>query len=342
MKRYLWYECKRNLLPLLIFTVVSTVLYLSYIYSVRGFRMGYYSSGHLAVSSTILGLLAALMPIYIYSFAMTKRGADFYFSLPIRREAMYAVKTIVGLGLVILPYTVAYWLGVLYISPWRADMISVVYPVYFLPHYGLTLLAALCLYGLNAFVFTRANTVFDGIWLLVGYTFLFFVLAWFVAAMLDKEMGFAGFVFDGARYWMTFSPIDYLTTVFQRALNKGYVSFWEIDMSWTPVVACAFFGVLGIASYVGLFCSVRRMRIENVGHLTDTWLGYRVTIPLYVFAVLSVGFASDLMLAVFVIVCGLMGYFIYRRSFRLKWYDVVSLIGASALGYLASLVSFGG
>jgi hypothetical protein len=111
-------------------------------------------------------ILLFVVPMLMYSFKMSKRGVDGYYSLPLKKEKLYFVLTMVGLILVIVPYTVAYWSGFLALlcregNPYQMG--------YFVPAYFVGVLFALFLYGVNAFVFTRANRTSDGVVFMLSY-----------------------------------------------------------------------------------------------------------------------------------------------------------------------------
>lgn len=121
---------------------------------------------------TILGIFCAVVPVLMYSFKMNKRSVDAFYSLPKKKEKMYLVKTLMGLLLVLIPYTIAYWLGFLTIAL-RENYFHL---IYYIPGYFGGLLFGVCLYGLYAFAFTRANRVVDGVVFMLAYTFIGFLI----------------------------------------------------------------------------------------------------------------------------------------------------------------------
>lgn len=329
MKKFFLHECKNQLLPFLIFTAISVVLYLSIL--MGGTSNPSYYTGALAFCTTFLALLAILVPVYIYSFDKTRRGADFYYALPLRREQLYLVKTVVGLLLVLLPFTLAYWTGALFTivrHPCLAfyDESGIAYSeisyFYYVPLYFSLILAAIPLYGLSAFVVSRTNSMFDSVWLIVGYTFLGFTIAFFL-----YTLGVSIDTID----WFTFSPLGNITTKFQRLLlGKSY------ELGAREMTSCVIYGILGFAGYAGMFATLRFRKAEDAGGLSNSWFAYRVTIPLYVGLAMVCAY-RDMISIVLVLVCGFIGCFIYRRSFRLKLSDVLSVVGAGLLGLLISV-----
>ena len=118
MKRYFIYELKKNFWPLVILTAISAGLYLvtlSYFNPVSRYAEDSVVINTPPLSTVMIELciLCIVAPILMYSFKMNKRSVDAFYSLPIKREKIYLVKTLVGLLLVLIPYTLSYWLGFL-------------------------------------------------------------------------------------------------------------------------------------------------------------------------------------------------------------------------------------
>lgn len=113
MKRYFRYEFVKNLKMLGLLTAICSVVYVVTMASSRLIAPGTNQPwpSRISVVYALLGILSFVVPALMYSFKMNKRSADVFYSLPLKREKIYLVKTLVGLILVLLPYTVAYFLG---------------------------------------------------------------------------------------------------------------------------------------------------------------------------------------------------------------------------------------
>ena len=116
-----------------------------------------------------------------------------------------------------------------------------------------------------------------------------------------------------------------------------------MEMAWIPYTLAA---VTGIAAYFGLIYTARNHRAENAEQLSDSPFGYRVQIPFYLFFIAASTWSDlyrtlgSLMLAGYLImlVIAAAAYFVYRRSFRLKKGDLISLAASFAGGIALSLI----
>lgn len=168
MKKAFLYELKRNLLPLAIFSVITAAICVLAVSTTDVEHL----TGYVSRNSCVWYFMAALMvlcvvvPVMQFSYRMHTRSVDLWYCLPISRKSLIFVRTLVGLILVFVPYTLGYWLGVAGIAMQQPRTFAF---VWYLPNYALSLVLGAGLFGVNAFLFTRANRASDGI---------VFMLAW--------------------------------------------------------------------------------------------------------------------------------------------------------------------
>lgn len=340
MKKAILYELKRNLLPLCIFTALATAIFVVFALT-TDFVSGFSSDMNgdplgrtpinplVDVPGTVLGLLCVAVPVMQFAYRMNKRSADLWYALPVRRDALALVRVLGGLILVLVPYTVSYWAGF--------AVIAASENLFELGQYGILFAASLPvgigLFGVNAFLFTRANTLFDGI---------VFLLAWAILPMLpflwlDSAANIGRFFRDGI-YWFspanysTFSPLVWLFTQF-----AGRICGTAGTLAEAPFIY-ALGAVYAAAAYCGLFLTARRHRAEDVAQVSDSRFGYRVLIPAFMALLLALDYPADDPIAIYAtayavtLAVGTIAYFVYRRSFRIKLADILCIVGALALG----------
>lgn len=348
MKQALLYEWKRILLPLCVITAIATVLFTAatlsadFVWSTTtydpeldqlveiGTRPG---NPLLNIPATILGVLCTLVPAMQYAYRMKKRSVDLWYSLPVTRTKLMLVRTLGGFALVFIPYTVSYWAGFIV----TACSENLFYMVWYVPLFFASIPVGLALYGLNAFLFTRANTVGDGI---------LFMLAWspaLIVAVLyfDNYFRLPDYL-ENLLHFCSYGPINELFIIFPEAVRTGVPEVAASDAAFLFTL----WGVLGAAAYFGLFFTAKGHPAENAGRISDSWFGYRVLIPFYLFflALNVVGSSflpSGIIDIAVLFVAGLVAYIVYRRSFRLKLADVLSIvlsIGAGCLLAIATLL----
>ena len=120
MRKYFAYAFKKKIWALVVlclccalpYMVSTSSLRMFYIYQAEdGIKNKFVYSPNL---SFVVGLgmcLTYLVPVMVYSFKMKKRSVDCYYALPLKKEKLYLAETLVGLCLVLIPFTVAYWGG---------------------------------------------------------------------------------------------------------------------------------------------------------------------------------------------------------------------------------------
>lgn len=337
MMRFFKYELKKNLMPMLILSAIC-VAFNVIVFLTSSNRTNTFSS-----LSWTACVLCVVVPVIIFSFKMSRRSLDAIYSMPITREKVYLTKAVIGLILILVPYTLSY---AVYAIATAIDSLEMVYAVndvvgatptgddslqstidniVFLRAYFIYLIAIIALYALNSFAFTSANTLGDGITYMVFYSSALAVLVW----------TFGDYGADGS-FWFAYSPMTIISVMFDRFLHLGTLSQNYIVQS---IPSLCVYSVLGIACAVMLIKINAHIPAERTGQISDNIIGYKVFIPYYVaFLIGNIDAWSFFYLYFIVCVMGLIGYFAYRRTFRIKLCDIISLVGAIIAGVLIQLI----
>jgi hypothetical protein len=276
-----------------------------------------------------LYILGMLTPVFTYSFQMDRRSVDYYFSFPLKKEKLYFVKTLVGLSTVLIPFTVAFWCGFLAAvfrdgNIWQMG--------YFALTYLISLLFAVCIYGIYAFVFTRANKVSDGVAFMIAYTFVFYLIISFIdISVISSNLG--GVPFEIVEIFLFFGLLtfsNYATDWVRGAWIYASVSECNAFTFILPIV-------LAVAAYALLFFTLRYQKAENAEQVSESPFGYKTLIPLYtVFMVAMNG--EHLLMTIFCFIGAVIATACYRRKFKFTWKDWAVLGGAMVLGFLLHLL----
>lgn len=343
MMKYLWYEIKKNLSAILIITGICTLIYTLTVSTMEMSNTYTYENWHgqlvtvtdvyepaFSFIASVLGLLCFAVPTMVYSFKMDKRAVDCYYALPLKKEKLYLAKTLLGLILIIVPFTVAYWVGFLALSLREGNPYNM---GYYLPAYFGMIAYAVLLFGFNSFFFTRANKAGDGIAFMFAYTFLFAFIVLCFCGIFEIEMSN-----DFTKAMLSFiSPAGMIWfDVNMGSLITGNTSFsgitWSPWMFITPIV-------MGAAGYFGLFFSLRFERAENAEQISNSWFGYKLLIPLI--TALFIGLIGETLtilalaaIAVGSIVCTIA----YKRTFRLDRWDWLRIGIGLLAGVILSLI----
>lgn len=354
MRRTFAYEFRRNLLPLVIFCVVAAGISMAYTFTAT---LGHFNrfeeyyefrpvDSAIGVFTAILCVLATIVPILQFSYRMKQRSADLWYSLPVSRTKLTLVRVLEGLVLVFVPYTLAYWLGVAGVALQGMEFAY----IHYLSYYALSLPLGVGLFGALSFIFSRANTVADGIMFLILWACLFPLIILVclsdvtlfeadIASELPEYLSrYSGLEVSG--YFFPYSALSYSAGAFEAIIfGQEVAQVSEIALCFAVPLAV----VEGIAGYVGLFVRADRDRAENAGQISSSWLGYRVLIPAYI--VLLLGCVAELMdgeivMYVLVVLIGAALCFAYRRTFRLKIADIICLVVSITAGIILAVILF--
>ena len=85
--------------------------------------------------------------------------------------------------------------------------------------------------------------------------------------------------------------------------------------------------IIGIGSAVGYFLSFIKKPAYKASEVSNSVLGYKVLIPIYFIWGATV-FYFEPMILVFDLIMMIVGYVIYRRGFRFKLPDILSMVGS--------------
>ncbi len=331
MKNYLKYELKKNLWAFVVIAAVCTIPYVIELSS-KEMVWQYDSKIHIQPCgiSSIAGTLTFLtfiIPILTYSFKMNKRSVDAYYSLPLKKEKIYFVKTLTGLFLTLGSFSIAYWLGFFTLlfregNPYNMGWYV---PAYF----GLLALGTL-LYGFNSFIFTRGNKVADGVVFMIAYMLVF---------ELIYEYGYIIFDFE-TKWWISESFMSWGGVyIFGEAMDSlicyGNAPHCSVASFVYPVIT----GVLG---YVLLFYSLRFEKAEDAEQVSESRFGYKFLIPVYAAFLMGISYGFSIQTLAMILIAEIIATIVYKRKFRFEkkeWLRIgLGLLVGIVLGLIANAV----
>ena len=340
--RYLCYGLKKNLLRTAILTAISIVLCMMVIRSdamqgeIRWRATGIY------MLAIVLGALATIIPMLELSEFKNRRNLDTLYFFPIDRKKMALVHYISGLIQMTAIYTVTFLVafGFLLIN---TDYFALGYMI---PYYFTSLVTGFVMYSFFCFIFNQGNTVADGVIISLLWAFLIYCVLYCGMYVVFREVLHLNMsddielrrlniiLFNFPDWGIVYAPINNLTVIVQELIevNKHrvdyvfesttayrYVQQWYMFAAW---------GVGGIASALGFIFGFERKGAHLAGEPSGSWWGYKLLIPLYgyslIFYIASMSSISVLTIMIWILM--LIGYVIYRRSFKLKKSDVIALV----------------
>ncbi len=343
MKKYFLYELKKNAFTIGCLTLIAIIIYALPRLTVNVNTSNAVYEINLAAISTIGGLLAVCVPVWLLNYRMKKRSVDLYYSLPISRTKILTVKLLLGLVAVFIPYTVAYWIGAfIYMAKFK----EYINAVYFIPQYFGSLPAIYCIYAMASFAFTRANNLMDGI---------VFIIFWSCAALLAAAVlngltdfkdsgGVSHSIFYSVDYFMPYAPLDLLTTHFTNLL-RGSVNVYNYSTTRiiNLVLAITITSLLTAGATAGLFITEKHTKAENAEQISESMFGYKTMIPFFTAGLLGLcdfTYGSSMLIIVFVIVGMFLLTVLYKRTIKLGKNQLI-IFGASIVaGIVLSILSY--
>lgn len=336
MKKYFYYEFKKNGALLIGLTVVMLLLHIPALltassdYAFGALRL-YWISG-------LGGVLAAFIPVYLFSYKMKKRSLDLYYALPVPRREIFSVKYILGLIFIFVPYTVTFATGAIVGC---ARCTAELFTVYFVPQYFASLIGIYIIYSICTFLFTRAHTLADGIVTMAMGFFAPLLVAFALYTLLAT--GSAPLYRVIAPYaWLPYSLLDSVTAEFQRYIIYGQPLAADTHVIINESVSAGLFTVLSALATYFTIRNERNTLAEEAEQITTSPFGYKVLLPVYaacsvVMIDLTERYAALLLPLAAVIL--FLGAALYKRTLKIGWKTALSLIIGGLVGAAAQLIA---
>ncbi len=304
---------------------------------------GYYYSSELGIPVWILAISCFVLPVLEFSFFKKRRNLDCAYALPISRREMGIVHYVTGLLLLVIPYSCSYLINFL---------LMLRYPGAFelaplLGHYFIILALGICFYALYVFVFNEANSTGDGIWFIILWTVVFYLISSLISTVLIDNLGYQRyedlFVLSNRLGFLEVSfPLAFVSTITracEQIVEKDEtISLIQWLINSGSLSAIVFWALLGTASGIGFFFSFGKRAAQKTEEVSDSWFGYRLMIPIY--AVCGMILALDIGACLIVEVIAVVGYMIYRKGLHLKKSDWISLAVFPVIAFIV-LVAVG-
>ena len=272
-------------------------------------------------------ILCTIIPVIEFSFKMSKISIDQMYSLPIKREKLYMAKFISGFIEILIPVSVVFIFCLLKVL-FSNHMYET---IYFLPYFVCLILFMFFLYSTITFFFTRGNTVIDGI---INIVLIIFVVELFSSTIDSLLWGNIRNYFDSGSCYL-YSPISIISELFDNklsaeAINKLHTMYSEyfyterVTLTTYEIVSVIIFILIGIASTILFVVLNKKDKAEDSMQVSNSWFSYKVFIPVYMSLIsLLMMDGSELIGFVFLFVGTYIAYVIYRRSLKIKKWDII-------------------
>ncbi|MCH5351828.1 MAG: hypothetical protein J1F39_07670 [Clostridiales bacterium] len=329
-KKYFVFELKKALFAMGSIALIMTAISLATIitdYYLPGYRI---ESG-VEANAIMGGILAAIVPVWMFSYKMKRRSVDLFYSLPLKRVQILKVKYLLGLIALYAPYTTSFVLSALTaLIKYPLDAFS---GVYYIPAFFASLPGLFCIYSIASFVFTRAERTVDG---------MIFIIFWALAMLVVMRVvnNFIGDVV--AYYYMPTSPLDQVAVTFGEYIEIIGIKVHEADyIVANMAVGFSITGLMAIASTVLLFLTEKKKKAENIGAVSESPFGYKVMIPLFtvcIIANLDIFYFYEIVLIVITASAAFMLSALYKHTFKIGKVQAIILAAAVVTGIAFALI----
>ena len=337
MKKMFLYYFRRRLPAMIILMIAMAVM--TIIIQSQSSYINYSQSGDYRIEtagqtnpfiylSIVLSVIVTIIPIMEFSFKMKRRSVDLYYSLPIKRIKLYICKYFVGLAEFLILYIPQWLISFIWLAtlPSVSNIYDMSYSIYFmLASLGYGIL----IYTFLTFFYTMGNTLIDGIiFMALASCFLPTLMNVMYSLILGANYSDRTFYM---RFFFIYSPLfDISGKMHANMISGTYPPINPLGIILNIALAI-------LASIAFFFIHSEKNNAELVGDESDTIFGYKLFIPLYM--VTSFKLISSSISALWVVI-GLVGYLfycIYRKSFRIKRNDIITLGVSIIIGLLIAI-----
>ena len=337
MKKMFLYYFRRRLPAMLILMIAMAVM--TIIIQSQSSYINYSQSGDYRIEtagqtnpfiylSIVLSVIVTIIPILEFSFKMKRRSVDLYYSLPIKRIKLYICKYFVGLAEFLILYIPQWLISFIWLAtlPSVSNIYDMSYSIYFmLASIGYGIL----IYTFLTFFYSMGNTLVDGIiFMALASCFLPTLMNVMYSLILGANYSDRTFYM---RWFFIYSPLFDISGKMHSNMIGGTYG----DINILGIILNIALAIL--ASIAFFFIHSEKNNAELVGDESDTIFGYKLFIPLYM--VTSFKLISSSISALWVVI-GLAGYLfycIYRKSFRIKRNDIITLGVSIIIGLLIAI-----
>lgn len=287
--------------------------------------------------TTMACIFCTIIPIFEFSFKMSKVNIDQMYSLPIKREKLFLAKYFVGLIETLIPITI--------IS--IDSLLTVVFSEhmfelkYFVPYYFCLIGLCFILYSTIAFFFTRGNTFIDGI---INVIFIIFFFVIFSLA-LNRTVFYGNKGLLEVENYFIYSPLSLIADVFNKKMIEkaiisiGYQYFNSIMFKLSDIISVIVMAIVGLVSFVLFILLNKKDKAENCMQITNSWFSYRFMIPAYIsMIIMIVGDNITYETLIYILIGGFTAYLLYRRNLKFKKTDYITFIVCIVVALLVSYV----
>ncbi len=305
-----------------------TNLYIEYEYGL-GYSNEWDLNPSLGVFVAFSAILTALLPMLELACFNNRKYLDSAFSFPISRTTLISVHLLNGFVQFLAAYTVSFiWYAIMLIP--CASKLS--YPALW-SFFFVSILCSLFYYSVNAFFFSVCNSSVDGFLTVGAWQFIICVVLLTFSEMFDLNIDSEILL---TILWMPLVQIsDYFSDISRG--SRMPIPDLGTDNPYAMLIYMILVPLLTALFVAGLLWFFNKKRAESAGEISNTPFSYVSLLPVGSFLLIYWAFEGEAaIIAIFALIFSTVGYIIYRRSVKLKVFDIV-VIAACFICFLMGL-----
>lgn len=271
----------------------------------------------------ILVSVVVVIPVMEFSFKMKRRSVDLYYALPLKRSKVFIVKYLVGLTELFILFIPSWLLTFI----WIAVSDNLYNLSYFFGYLGMAILFGTLLYTFMCFFYTMANSLIDGIIFMSMASCSLPLFINIIYELLLRSGTSNRLLYK--RFYFAPSPLFNLSYELYALMCNDKAAAEQ----YSNIIAVILVSVICLICG-GLFFYIHSKKndAEDVSDESDSLFGYKTFIPFYMAT--SMVIPTQEYFWAIIAVAGYLAYAVYRRSFKIKGMDIISLGVSVIVGIL--------
>lgn len=335
MKAYFNYLIKTKWLQTIVMTIIPTLIFVLVIALSRQSYLhpgGYINHNDFSVSVVFIMIVLHVIVVFRFASLRNPKEVDLYYALPISRKRLYLTHLLFGFVQLLFVWTIMFLLGLATFVIMSKGFYN---EGFLLLLYFVIIFYLAIIYSIISFVFLKANTIFDGITFII----LFHILFLFMSLFLESGGYITRFAVNPFYSTQKFTAFFLSLTT---PAPSGYIYDQFIKSIPLIIYNTLFFMGFSIFSFFYDYKNIEKEKTEKIGQISDNKFGYRLYIPtIIVFAIASIFFVGTvvtyLLIAIFMS-AGFIGIFIFRRTAKIKLFDLGYVLIPTIIGIILGLI----
>lgn len=298
----------------------------------------------------VLGILAAVLPIFTFKFSHTKKHVDTYFAIPINRNHLFKAHFIAPILGTCIPILVNYLIG---------GIILVIFTGEFMLYFELLILLLLAfaifavVYSINTYFVLNTNNVLDSVIITAGILVIPLIFSSAVSIFIDSQIVRTGMVEiypitdEIIKLLLPYTGFVLIADAIENLYHILVIDFESIE--WFYIL---YYFVLGIVFYYLSKKAFKNKKGENAEQLTTSFLTYPLMINVglvslvLIFNIIQMEFITAVLVLISLFVAYFIAQAIANRSMTINIKMVLRFIAlivvVNGFNYISKQTEFFG